>query len=87
MTRTLLAGQKNGQTVFVRPRTNPGLPDGIRIYKLKSQLGSLMESLAVEDVGTFYGLLVYFTASWYILWSFGIFCGHLVYFGVIWYVI
>jgi hypothetical protein len=30
--------------------------------------------------------LVYFTAIWYILWSFGIFCGHL-YFVVIWYIL
>jgi hypothetical protein len=27
----------------------------------------------MEDVGIFYGRLFYFTAIWYILWSFGIF--------------
>jgi hypothetical protein len=26
---------------------------------------------STEDVGTFYGRLVYFKASWYILWPFG----------------
>jgi hypothetical protein len=31
-------------------------------------------------------MLVYFTAIWYVLWSFGIFYGHLVYFVVIWYI-
>jgi hypothetical protein len=37
----------------------------------------------MKDVGKFYGHFVYFTAIWYILWSFwyillsfGIFCGH-----------
>jgi hypothetical protein len=33
-----------------------------------------------KDVGKFYGHFDYFTANWYILWSFGIFCGLLVYF-------
>jgi hypothetical protein len=33
-----------------------------------------------DDVGIFYGHLVYFTAIWYILQSFGIFSGNLVYF-------
>jgi hypothetical protein len=32
----------------------------------------------MEDVGVFYGHLVYFTANWYMLWPFGIFVGHLV---------
>jgi hypothetical protein len=27
----------------------------------------------MEDVGIYYGQLVYFTAIWYILWPFGIF--------------
>jgi hypothetical protein len=40
----------------------------------------------MEDVGIFYGHLVYFTAFWYILPAFGIFCCHLVYFMVIWYI-
>jgi hypothetical protein len=34
----------------------------------------------MEDVGIFYGLLVYFTAIWYILWTCGIFYGYLVHF-------
>jgi hypothetical protein len=40
----------------------------------------------MEDVGVFYGHLVYYAAIWYILWQFGIFCGHLVYCMVIWYI-
>jgi hypothetical protein len=44
-----------------------------------------LEGLATEDVGIFYGRLVYFAAIWFILWPFGIFCGHSVYFIVIWY--
>jgi hypothetical protein len=34
----------------------------------------------MENAGIFYGHLEYFTAIWYILWSFGIVCGHLLYF-------
>jgi hypothetical protein len=34
----------------------------------------------MEDVGIFYGHLVYLMAILYISWSFGVFCGHLVYF-------
>jgi hypothetical protein len=34
----------------------------------------------MEDVGIFYSRLVYLTAIWYFLWSFGIFYAHLVYF-------
>jgi hypothetical protein len=38
----------------------------------------------MENIGIFYGHLVYFTLIWYILCPFGIFYGHLVYFVVIW---
>jgi hypothetical protein len=34
----------------------------------------------MEDVGMFCGHLAYFTAIWYILWSFGIFYVYLAYF-------
>jgi hypothetical protein len=34
----------------------------------------------MEDVGRFYGHLVYFTATWQTLWTFGIFCGNLRHF-------
>jgi ABC-type spermidine/putrescine transport system permease subunit II len=44
-----------------------------------------LEGLAIENLGIFYGLLVYFTAIGNILWPFGIFCGHLVYFFPFWY--
>jgi hypothetical protein len=55
----------------------------------------------MEDVGIFFGHLVYFTAIWSILWPFwyiswqfgifcayifGIFCGLLVYFMFNWYI-
>jgi hypothetical protein len=33
----------------------------------------------MEEVGVFYGHLVYITAIWYILWLFGMFIGYLVY--------
>jgi hypothetical protein len=39
-----------------------------------------MVGLAMQNLGTFYDHLVYFTAIGNILWPFGIFCGHLVYF-------
>jgi hypothetical protein len=32
--------------------------------------------LAMDDVGIFYGHLVYFTAIWHAFWTFGIFCGN-----------
>jgi hypothetical protein len=39
----------------------------------------------MEDVGIFYGHLVYFVVMWYILLSLGKFCGYLVYFFSFWY--
>jgi hypothetical protein len=41
----------------------------------------------MENIGIFYGHLVYFTAIWYILWIFGIFCSHLIYSEGIWYIL
>jgi hypothetical protein len=38
----------------------------------------------MEDVGLFYGHLVYFTTIWYILWSLGIFHVYLVHLFPIW---
>jgi hypothetical protein len=38
----------------------------------------------MEDIGIFYGHLVYFTAIWSILLPFGLFYCHLVYFTAIW---
>jgi hypothetical protein len=46
----------------------------------KSKFGYILEGLAMEDVGIFYGHLVHFTVLCYILWVFGIVCGNLVYF-------
>jgi hypothetical protein len=39
----------------------------------------------MKDVGIFYGLLVYFTAIKYILWTFGRFYGYVVDFSTCWY--
>jgi hypothetical protein len=52
-----------------------GLPDGT-LSNQKSRFGSILEGLAMEDVGKLYGPLVY-------LRLFGIFCGHFIYFIVI----
>jgi hypothetical protein len=38
-----------------------------------------LDGLSLEDVGIFFGHLVYFTAAGYILQQFGIFYGRLVY--------
>jgi hypothetical protein len=51
---------------YILGECQPGLPDGIFTNK-KSQLGSILEGLAMENVGIFYGNLVYFTAIWSIL--------------------
>jgi hypothetical protein len=63
-----------------------GLPDGMLIfsdqkYQLRRELG-ILEGLAIEDVGIFYGHLVYilpFGIYLHIL-PFGIFYGYLLYF-------
>jgi hypothetical protein len=39
-----------------------------------------LEDPAMDDVGKFYGRLIYFTAILRILWPFGKFYGYLVYF-------
>jgi hypothetical protein len=49
----------------------PGLPDGF-FSNQKSQLGKILEVHAMDDVGTFYDHLVYFTTFGYILWPFDI---------------
>jgi hypothetical protein len=41
----------------------------------------------VEDVGLFYGRLVYLTDTWYFLWPFGKFYGHFGIFFPFWYVV
>jgi hypothetical protein len=48
----------------------PGLQDDISSNQ-KSHYGYILECLAMEDVGVFYGQLVYFMSIWYIFWSFG----------------
>jgi hypothetical protein len=39
-------------------------------------LGKYVEGNILNNVGIFYGHLVYLMAIWYILWSFVIFVGH-----------
>jgi hypothetical protein len=41
----------------------------------------------MEDVGLFYGHLVYVVDIWSMLWPFGICCGHSVYVVTIWYML
>jgi hypothetical protein len=41
------------------------------------------EGLGMENVGIFYGHLVYFVVLWKSLWLFGIFCSHWVYFSAL----
>jgi hypothetical protein len=53
-------------------RTQSGLPDGI-FSNQTSQFGYILEGLAMEDVGIFYGTLVYFVTISFNLWLFGIF--------------
>jgi hypothetical protein len=55
------------------------LPDGIFSNK-KSHFGLILEGLAIEDVGIFYGHWAYFTANWFI-W------GLLVYFSPFWFAV
>jgi hypothetical protein len=62
------------------------LPDGI-FSNQKFQFGQILEGLAMEDVGMFYGQLVYFVNIWNILWTSDRFYGHLVYFMAIWYIL
>jgi hypothetical protein len=60
-------------------QVRPGLPDGM-FSDQKSQIVYILESLGLENVGTY----TYIMVIWYILWPFGIFYGHLVYFMAIW---
>jgi hypothetical protein len=65
------------------PFVQPWLPDGV-VFIPKIPIWYTLEGLGMENIGIFYGHLVYFTAMWYSLRPFGIFCGHLVYFTAIW---
>jgi hypothetical protein len=67
------------KTILLYKETRSGLPDGL-FSNQNSKFGKILEGLAVEDVGIFYGHLVHFTVFWYILLTFGIVCGNLVYF-------
>jgi hypothetical protein len=43
------------------------LPDGL-FSNQKSKFGYILEALAMEDVGVFYGRLINFPGIWHILW-------------------
>jgi hypothetical protein len=45
------------------------LPDGM-VSNQKCQYGFILKCLAMKEVGKFYGHSAYFTAIWYILWTF-----------------
>jgi hypothetical protein len=47
--------------VLTRKKQRTGLPDGV-FSNPKYQFGKILEGLVMEDVGKFYGHLVYFTA-------------------------
>jgi hypothetical protein len=49
----------------------PELPDGL-FSNQKLQFGQILDGLAMEDVGTFFGHLVYFMATCQIVRLFGI---------------
>jgi hypothetical protein len=51
------------------------LPDGL-FSNQKFQFGSILEGLAMENLGIFYDHFVYFKAIANIFWPFGIFCGN-----------
>jgi hypothetical protein len=54
------------------------------IYKPKIPIWVHLQGFEMEDVGMFYGHLVYFVVIWSILWSFGIFYDHLEYIFPFW---
>jgi hypothetical protein len=57
----LFLGAKTAFLSVMAPKSfQPGLPDSI-FSDQKSNFGSFLEGLAMEDVGIFYGHLVYFT--------------------------
>jgi hypothetical protein len=64
-------------------QSRPWLPDGV-FSNQKSKFGKILDGLAMEEVGIFYGHLVYFMVIWYILWTF--YC-HLVHFPPFWHVV
>jgi hypothetical protein len=70
-------GRSTCSMAILRPLS--GFPDGI-FGNQKLLFGWIFESLAMEDVGLYYGHLVYFSAIWHVLSPFGIICGHLVHF-------
>jgi hypothetical protein len=61
-----------------------GLPDGL-FSNQKSKFGYILEGLALEDVGIFYGHLIHFRVFCYILWTLGRFRANLVYYSPLWY--
>jgi hypothetical protein len=64
------------------------LPDCIFWVNLSKFWSALQCNMFVYcmDIWSFCSHFIYFTAIWYILWTFGIFCGNLVYFSPCWYI-
>jgi hypothetical protein len=66
---------------------NPGPLDFI-YFLIFTTLPLSHSGSPMEDIGIFYGHLVYFTVIWYMyFWTFGLYCGNLVYFSQFWYVV
>jgi hypothetical protein len=48
-----------------RKKTEESWVAGCIFSNQKSQVGSILKDLGMEDVGVFYGSLIYFVAIWY----------------------
>jgi hypothetical protein len=70
---------------FREKRPTLGLPDGT-FSNQTSKFGKILQGLAMDEVGIFYGPFFYFTVIWYVLLPLVIFCGNLVYISPFWYV-
>jgi hypothetical protein len=46
-------------------------------FQTKNPIWVILQGLEMEEVGTFYGNLIYFTDIWHNLWQFDLFYGHL----------
>jgi hypothetical protein len=72
------AGERKSVT-FKKTRPTQGCQ--MAYFQTKNPtLGKFLKGLAMEDVGLFYGNLVYFATTWYNLWQSGILYSHWVHF-------
>jgi hypothetical protein len=82
------AGEAGENRIFFDNGQSKGNKQGCQMVcfqNQKSKFGQILEGLAKEDDGIFYGHSVHFTDLCYILWTFGIVRGNLVYFSPFWY--